>query len=334
MAYTDELPDDVIAFLKSRSVTEFATLSQAGVPIDTPTYVFASDDLSTFDLATGLAYPAKAERARRIPKVGLLLEGGERDPVVSIGGYAAVRDADLQANLDRYVAETILTPFVDPSINDWSLVREAVFYLTRVFVSVAPVHVRWWPKRATMNTPPSEWRAPADAPFPASDPAPPGKASPAPGWPQKPWRELSDSAVASRLPAHLTLIDEEGFPSPIRAIETRQTDAGFEVDLPVSAPGLSGKATLSFIGREVFVGDASRDGGTVRLTVERALPILPSIADNRNVLDPDPATRDTMMARMRYEAARRAQPIPVVPEHRPEPTAGARLRAQASTAKA
>ena len=49
------LPEPVIRVLERAMVAEFATVSGAGVPIDTPTYVFPADDLSSFGVATGLA---------------------------------------------------------------------------------------------------------------------------------------------------------------------------------------------------------------------------------------------------------------------------------------
>ena len=330
MSFMDELPEDVVRLIRTRFVAEYATVSKAKAPIDTPTYVFPSADLTTLDIATGLAYPAKAERARNYPKVGLLLEGGEEDPVVSVAGYAAVRDTDLQGNLDRYLAETIVTPFTNPQVTDWSIVRQAVFYLTRILVRVSPARVLWWPARSAMAAPPHVWRARAGTTFPASDPAPPGDISVAPAWPQSPWRDLAEAALGSGAPAHLTRIDEEGFPLPIRAERVVGTNDGFRLTAPRSAPGLDGKATLSFLGKEIFVGLAVREGDAVRFTVERALPILPSVADSREVLQPQGETLRKLMARLEHEARRRGQRLPVVPETPPEPTEGAKLRAGAS----
>lgn len=325
----DILPPEALRVLRSGTTAEFATISAAGVPIDTPTFYFPDAGLTSLDIGTGLAYPAKAERARRNSRVGMLVEGAADQPVISVAGHAAVHDADIQLNLERYLAETIFSPNIDPELVPWEKTRKRLFYAARIIVAVTPAHVRWWPNRAAMDQPPQEWRAPPGTVFAGSDPAPPRKASAAPEWNQRDWQDLADQAQDGGMPAHLTLIDAEGFPVPLRVRSCKRDALGFRLRAPRGAPWSSGKATLSFVGKEIFVGEAVADGDETLFKVERALPILPMMDDRTGM---KPEVIETLNARLAAELDRRGLPMPVVPEQPPRPTEGALFRRDAAKA--
>jgi hypothetical protein len=86
-----KLADSVKSLMGSCISAEVATVSAAGLPIDTPVFAFKASEGARIDIATGLAHPANAERAWRSP----------------VAAIAAVRDSDIQANLDRCIAGTI-----------------------------------------------------------------------------------------------------------------------------------------------------------------------------------------------------------------------------------
>jgi hypothetical protein len=332
MTIREDLPATVLDLIDCGMFAEYATVSAAGVPIDTPVLYFPSADLRSFDLATGVAYPAKAERARRNPKVGLLLEGGPDAPVISVAGMAAVRDRDLQGNVDRYLSEAAHTLPHNP---DWSLARQAVWYWTRILVEITPVRVLWWDAPSRMDGAPRRWDAPAGTIFPQSDPAPPGKASEAAKWREGPWAELAGQALARGAAGHLSVIDADGYPLPIRARSLAATEDGFLLDLPRGVPGaLEGKACLTFGGVETFIGEAAWANGRVSMRVERALPVFPMTEDMVQLWNPAPATREQLMHRLRQETDRRGQPIPMIPDQRPEPSEGYRRRLERRKASA
>ena len=330
MSWFDEVPAAIVRFIRTRYVAEFATVSATGVPLNTPLVPFENADLTTIDSATGLAYPVKADRARRNPKVGMLFEGGADEPVVSLSGMAAVKDRNLQANLERYLAEQILTRSMSPELIDYETVtRHAIWYFTRIITCVAPAVIRWWDSPAAMDGPPQEWRAPAGTIWPLSDPAPVGAGSKA-SWRLPDWHDLAKGALARGAAAHLTLLDAEGYPLPIRARSLALDDEGFRLDMPGWLPWSQGQATVSFQGLETFIGDARSADGAVLFRADRALPIHPLLVGGP--LQPDEETKAALMERIAYELGRRGLSLPVMPPQPPEPTAGARLRAEASFA--
>jgi hypothetical protein len=320
-----ELPERVFRFIEEGVVSEFATVSKAGVPIDTPTYYFPSEDMATIDVATGQSYPAKAERARNNPKVGLLMEGASDEPVVAMRGIAAVRDANLQANAVRYISETGFQSIAFGL--DWSGARKAVWYWTRIIVEVMPERIMWWDNPAAMDGPPNIWSAPAGTVFPQSDPKPPGETSPASQWKQRTWQEIAAGALGRGAGAHLTMLDGDGFPLSFRAREFELVGERFRIVTPVGLPWKrTGIGSLTFEGIETFVGEVTEEGGTQWLTVERALPEHPLMKNPIEVLQPSDEIRGKLMARLEHETGRRGQAIPHIPEELPRPTRMANLR--------
>jgi hypothetical protein len=320
-----ELPERVFKFIEEGVVSEFATLSKAGVPIDTPTYYFPSEDMATIDVATGQSYPAKAERARNNPKVGLLMEGYPEEPVVAMRGMAAVRDANLQANAVRYISETGFKSIAFGL--DWSGARKAVWYWTRIIVEVMPERILWWDNPAAMDGPPHVWTAPAGTVFPRSDPKPPGETSPSSQWKQRPWQEIAAGALARGAAAHLSLVDDDGFPLSFRAREFELVGDRFRIVMPKGLPWQgTGIGSLTFEGIETFVGQVTQEGGTHWLSVERALPEHPLMKNPIEVLQPSDEIRGKLMARLEHETKRRGQAIPTIPEELPAPTRMAELR--------
>ena len=90
-------PKAVLALFERAITCEYATLTSHHSPNTYPFTPYVGYDGRTLDIATGLTYPTKAERARRNPKVALLYS----DPVGSglikpaatlVLGLASVRE--------------------------------------------------------------------------------------------------------------------------------------------------------------------------------------------------------------------------------------------------
>lgn len=315
-------PSAVVELMRSASFAQYATMSSAGVPIDTPVLFFPSEGLASFDLTTGLSYPAKAERARRNPRTSLLIEGGSDEPVVLISGLAAVRDADLQSNVLRYLAEAGHTLPHNPP---WELARQATWYWTRILVQITPSRVLWWDSPSQMNSAPHRWNAPEGALYPPSDPAPSGAGSQPAAWEQPlPWRELAQRALARNAPGYLSLVDAEHFPFCVRATSIELGPEGILLKIPSGLPvRAEGKSSLTFGGIETFIGEMVQPN---MMRVDRTLPILPMTADMTQLWQPTSHTREELMKRLVEETRRRGQAIPFIPLVPPEPTAGYKLR--------
>ena len=322
------LPASVATFLDSAVTTEYASLTASGRPVTWPVTPYTGEDGTTLDVSTGLTYPSKAERARRDPRVALLfsdpLGSGVADaPVVLVQGLATVRDADLQAGLDRYLkASRAKLPAASAGI-PWFLLRRSAWYYARIWVAVTPLRVTWW-EGSRLDVVPQVWTAPDGVPVPPSDPAAPGPAT-AP-WRAAPgdWVAAADRAASFGAPV-LSVRGPDGGPLPLPTRDTERVDDGFVVRLPEGVPveDLTGvPACLTFhrhddpfTGQEnvVLVGRARRlDDGRVHVAVERALGdwSLPGGAVRRGLAFAGAGR--ALSRRLAEEAARRGQPVPVV----------------------
>lgn len=317
-------PSELVQVVEHSVTAELSTLTKAGGPITTPVTPYPGPAGDTIDVSTGVTYPAKAERARRNPRVALLFAdplGNPGAPVVLVQGLASVRDADLQANTDRYVALSAAKLPETVKGRPKLLLRRMGWYYARIWIQVTPLHVRWW-HGSDLSEPARQWDAPADTAAVLSDPPPTGT-QPPPWKAPVEWRGLAAHAL-DRLPLHdLTVVDSNGFPVCLPVAETRLVAEGIEVRIGTGAPELrpgpacftahghparfSGQENHSLVGRL-----EARDNGSLLLRVERALgdwsatggPLRMGIGflSKGRVLGP----------RLRREAARRNQPVPKV----------------------
>lgn len=201
--------------LDGYKVAEYAYLTPRGEPLCWPVTPYVYPERSLVAIATGLAYPNKAEYAKVHPKVALYFsdrEGrGEPDePRVLVQSQATVLDQDLQANTDRYVTELRGRFGVARLALNPLTVRLLDFYLPRLWVEMGADEV------SVDDTPVG--RSPAVA------------------------RHSGFAEMATRFPTGvLTTIDPNGFPSP-----RRTAVAPIGPEEAVVTGGYGGPACLTF----------------------------------------------------------------------------------------
>lgn len=308
--------------------TEYASLDRAGSPVTWPVTPYPGDG-GTLDVSTGLAYPLKAERARRNPKVALTFSeprgsGLSRPATFVVQGLATVRDADLRANATRYLAQSHERfPQIYAATPSFML-RSMAFYWCRIWVEVTPVRVLWWPD-GNLDQEPLIWLPLPPLPAAPSDPAPHGRGSGS--WnTAEPvdWRTRTRGALDRFGLPVLTTVTADGWPLPVRVRHAEPTATGFRVAPPVGIEVIGGAANLTFHRHdEVFdsqdniglVGRAHANAdGTVDFEAGRAL--------NDFVVPKNPLRRVIYLGgagrrlskRLISEAARRGQTVPALAE--------------------
>jgi hypothetical protein len=317
-------PGELTPVFERSIAAEYGSLTRSGRPVTVPVTPYVGASGRTLDISTGLTYPAKADRARGNPKVCLLFAdpigaGMSGLPVVLVQGVAAVRDADLQGNMDRYVelAETKY-PETTKGIPKVVLARMAYYY-ARIWVEVTPLRMRWWPGR-DLGAPPTEWRAPADTPRPTSDPPPTGP--PPPAWRQPPadWRPLVRSYLERLALSDLSTVDADGYPIclPVQPgpLDGDRLSVRFGPGAPALPPGPACLTLHShdttFNGQEnrTLVGTLVEGAEGSQFVIERALADWSIPGNKLQMMTAFVGRAPKLAPRLKAEAARRGQPVP------------------------
>lgn len=320
-------PDAVLPVFDRAITVEYSSLTKAGAPIMTPLTPYVGEDRRTIDVSTGVTYPAKAERARRNPRVCLLFSdpvgsGLAAPPVVLVQGLATVRDRDIQANTDRYVRLSLQKMPEAYKGQPRFLLRSLKAYFARMWIEVTPTRIWWWPSKS-LDQEPGTWAAPQSTVAPPSDPAPPGR-QPAP-WKEPPadWRSMVGPTIERLEQRDLAWLGADGFPLSVPVLDVQQVGSSLRLSLGRHLPGTpEGPAAVtfhahpeSFTGQEnhTFVGSVRTDGDASYLfDVERVLGDF-SLAGNRLVSTVGFLRNlRRLTPRLESESARRGQRVPRV----------------------
>ena len=303
--------------------TEYASVTRSGAPVTWPVTPYAGEDGSTIDIATGLTYPLKAERARRNPKVSLSFSNPVGSNIsdaatVLVQGLATVRDADLRATSSRYLhASAARFPELFASIPLWQL-RRMDWYWTRMWVQVTPLRVLWW-DRGDLTATPLEWRAEPRTTAPPSDPEPTGRTSGSWSGSAADWRARRAGAIGRLGRPVITTMTPDGWPQPWRAVQVEETTDGYELVAPTGLEIVDGPAFASFhthpedFGYQENIGLAGRivtRGARQLFLAERALADFGVPKSNLRAATSMWRAGRKLRPRLRHEVERRGAEVP------------------------
>ena len=319
-------PADVLRAFDRFRTCEYATVTQRGTPVCHPLTPYVGEDGRTLAVSCGLTSPAKAERARRNPKVCLLYSNptgsGILDPpVVVVYGTAAVRDRDLQRNTDRYIRWSLQKVPAPWRGIPRSWMRRLDWYWSRIWIEVTPERIDVG-VGGHLDEQPKRWEAPAGTIHPESDPSPAGRQPPAwreadPGWPARAARVARDFP-----PPVVTVMDPDGWPVPFRAVSCTADSEGFDLRMPAGRPVATvGPGCITFQRHDpdfrdyenaIYTGEVNAGGDAVAFTVERALPDISLTGSWVKRARGFVSNARLVRGRVAMEAARRGQPPPKI----------------------
>jgi hypothetical protein len=323
------LPQELVPHLVDSWVCEYASIKKNGTPVTLPLVPWPGEYGSTIDVNTGLGYPTKAEWSRNNPHVCVSYSDptamtGDNPPIILVYGHATVYDSDLQGNTDRYLQGLMKRSKMFGRMPMFVL-RRMAGYLTRIWISVTPLKVLWWPEGDLEKTPQS-WYAPHGTQAPPSDPRPEPLSQPHKPLVKVPkdWRSAITEAFDILGKPILTVVDEEGYPVPFRANGGSLESDGVHLELPSSFPTKAqGRACMTFHtinissgdmasnNSMVFSGVVSRDGDSALFQVKRRLPDANFRGGISGLISTFQLTSKAGK-RLDIEAARRGQPVPVI----------------------
>jgi hypothetical protein len=320
-------PEELTELFTSARVCEYASLTHRFTPVTWPVTPYRG--ARTLDVSTGLTYPLKAERARANPRVALSYSdpagyasgSAGRMPVVLVEGLASVRDADLQANTDRYVRDS--TDKNGTNGTPWFIARTWTWYYARIWVEVTPLRVTWWPD-GDLGAAPQVWTAPAGVVALPSDPGPSSlaRASENPGRRPAPVGWVSYAGRAAHLGNPVVTMVRDGGPIPVRTRSVSRTADGYVVTLPVGVEAADGPVCLTFhhlgVGDRfsqenvVLLGHGRPEGDRLAVVVDRAVEDWSVVGGRWRQARDWMAHGARLKGRLALEAARRGQPVPTV----------------------
>jgi nitroimidazol reductase NimA-like FMN-containing flavoprotein (pyridoxamine 5'-phosphate oxidase superfamily) len=149
-----QLPDTVQAVIDRFFTAEVSTVGKDGTPVTWPVVVQYREDRGDFLLCTSIGNPGKVFNLRRNDRISLSYtdptgSGLTNPPHVVVQGRATVED-EVRTDVtpfEKLWVEKVMGPqpaskiFSSNPIMRWYM---DVYYM-RVYVSVTPVRISWWP---------------------------------------------------------------------------------------------------------------------------------------------------------------------------------------------
>ena len=228
--------------------TEYVTVDGRGQPIAWPVTPYPHDDGGTcIDVTTGLGYPKKARDAQRNPKVALLFSdptgsGLDDPPAVLVQGTARVDEADLEANMKRYLREgAVKLPKANEKMPPEPLHRFLRWYLDRIYIHVKPERVLVWPGGDIATAPQVVLGTGLEGQSPQSGSGLEGQTS------ESAWQPRLDQLGTTYPTAVLAVVGADGYPTAVR-VPVRPDQAAGLVRLtatPAGIPLAPGRACLT-----------------------------------------------------------------------------------------